>query len=75
MTSIEKKAEELLIKMFNDNPVKITQFSVLMFGNAMFDANCETMTIKQEQTIADSRYLVTVTAKLKKVKSVKKIIQ
>lgn len=70
MTKEEKLAEKCFIKLFNDEPVKIIQMSLLLFGTHMVEANAETMKLKQQSDIEGDRYEITINAKVKKVKSV-----
>lgn len=69
--AIEKLAEKSLVEFMKDTPVKVATWMLVQFGNEMVAANAETMEMKQEFDILESRYKMDAKFKLTKVKSLK----
>jgi hypothetical protein len=63
----EKFSQELL-KMFNENPVQLTEFMAIAAGKMCIEANAEKMDVIIQSDFDDTRYEIKVKTTVKKVK-------
>ncbi len=60
----EKLANELLITIMKDEPMKLIKWMLLIVGQEMADSNAGTLDMSQEMTLNKKRYEVFIKAKL-----------